>query len=108
MPAGRPRTPKIPTIKPPLTTSMTFPSTGSPDSAAPSMRALHARNGGARLSRHPGLGQDEGIEFLAELNLVGRGRRSRRIDSSLSGITPCRLVADVDEDFILVDANDLT
>ena len=98
-------------MRPPLTTSMTVPVTGSPLSKAPSMR-FHAFSNLARFllrMRRPSasslvmtrasisssssdfLG---GVDVLADAQLVDR-------DDALG------LVADVDEDLVLVDAHDL-
>ena len=52
------------------------------------------------------LGEDEGVDVLAERDLVGR--IDRAADRELvGGDDPLRLVADVDEDLVLVDAHDL-
>src|SRR6478672_9740566 len=89
--AGRkPRTPRS-RMRPPLTTSMTLPMTGSPDSAAASL--------GVHLREH------ERVDLLADRDLVRRidgpaNRQLRDRDDAL------RLVADVDENLVLVDAHD--
>ena len=52
------------------------------------------------------LGEDEGVDLLAELDLVGRV--DRLADRQLvGGDDPLALVADVDQDLVLVDADDL-
>jgi len=52
------------------------------------------------------LGQDEGVDLLALLNLVGR--IDRLADRELvGGNDPLRLVADVDQDLVLIDPHDL-
>ena len=66
-------------MRPPLTTSITVPSTGSPDSAAASIRrqAFSKRARFLERIRRPScvlLGEDEGVDLLAELDLVGRDR----------------------------------
>jgi hypothetical protein len=66
---------------------MTVPSTGSPDSAAASMRR-HAFSKRARF-----LDLVVRVDGLANRKLVG-------------GDDPLALVADVDEDLVVVDAND--
>ena len=109
--AGRkPRTPRS-MIRPPLTTSITVPSTGSPDSAAASMRAPGLLEAGALLGQDQAavlvlLGEDERVDLLAELHLVVRidrlaDRQLVERDDALA------LVADVDQDLVLVDADDL-
>ena len=109
--AGRkPRTPRS-RIRPPLTTSITVPSTGSPESAAFSIRR-HAFSKRARFlerirrpswsslvrtrasTSSPSSTSSDGIDRLADRELVG-------------GDDPLRLVADVDQHLVLVDAHDL-
>ena len=52
------------------------------------------------------LGEDEGVDLLAELDLVGRV--DRLADRELvGGDDPLGLVADVDQDLVLVDPHDL-
>ena len=109
--AGRkPRTPRS-RMRPPLTTSMTLPSTGSPESAAISMRRQAFSKRARFLERirrpsasslvrtsastsSPSSTSSAGIDRLADRELVGR-------DDSLG------LVADVDEDLVFVDPDDL-
>ena len=109
--AGRkPRTPRS-MIRPPLTTSITVPSTGSPDSAAASMLAPGLLEAGALLGQdQPAvlvlLGEDQRVDLLAQLDLVVRVDRlaDRELverDDALA------LVADVDQDLVLVDPDDL-
>ena len=97
-------------MRPPLTTSMTFPMTGSPDSAArldPLPRELEAR---ALLGEdQPALGvllrEDERVDLLADRDLVGRV--DRPADRQLGdGDDALGLVADVDEHLVLVHADD--
>ena len=108
--AGRkPRTPRS-RIRPPLTTSITRPSTGSPDSAAPldvlpgelEPRALLREDQapfGVLLREH------ERVDLVAERDLVGRVDRAA--DRELGDRDDAlRLVADVDEHLVLVDAHD--
>ena len=109
--AGRkPRTPRS-MIRPPLTTSITVPSTGSPDSAAASIRR-HAFSKRARFldmirrpswsslvrtsasTSSPSVHLVVRVDRLADRQLVGR-------DDALG------LVADVDEDLVLVDPHDV-
>src|SRR3954465_2543794 len=120
--AGRkPRTPRS-RMSPPLTTSITLPVTGSPDSAAPSMRFHASSKRGRffeRISRPsaPSFGttrraappvllrEDERVGLLAHRHLVGRIDRAadRELvdrDDALG------LVADVHEHLVLVDADD--
>ena len=97
-------------IRPPLTTSMTVPSTGSPDSAAASMRAPCLLEARALLGHDQAavlvlLGEDEGVHLLAHLDLVVRV--DVLADRELvGGDDPLALVADVDEDLVVVDADD--
>ena len=108
--AGRkPRTPRS-RIRPPLTTSITFPTTGSPDSAAPSIalpRELEAR---ALLGEdQPAFGvllrEHERVDLFADLYLVlGVDRAANRELGDRDHAF--RLVADVDENLVLVDADD--
>src|SRR3954462_6262688 len=119
--AGRnPRTPRS-RISPPFTTSITRPFTGSPHSAARPL-PLHPLSHRARdrLPRHlearallrqdqPPLGvllrQDERVDLIAERDLVRRVDRAP--DRELGdGDDALGLVADVDEDLVLVDAHD--
>src|SRR3954454_1189178 len=109
--AGRkPRTPRS-MIRPPLTTSMTLPGIGSPDSRAGSMRR-HARAKRARffdMMRRAALvllGEDQRVALLAQLDLVVRvdGLADGKL---VGGDDPLALVADVDENLVVVDADDL-
>src|ERR1700730_1403904 len=109
--AGRkPLTPRS-RIRPPLTTSITLPSTGSPDSAgvsAPPPRLLEAGPflGEDEASLLVLLGEHKGVDLVAERDLL-RGV-DRLSDRELVGRDDAlRLVADVDEDLFLVDADDL-
>ena len=109
--AGRkPRTPRS-MIRPPLTTSMTAPMTGSPDSAAASIRR-QARSKRARfldrISRPSwsSLVRTSASTSSPELDLVGGV--DRLADRELvGGDDPLALVADVDEDLVLVDPDDV-
>ena len=105
----KPRTPRS-RMRPPLTTSITVPSTGSPLSAAPSMR-FQAISKRARFFERikPALGvllgHHERVDLVAELHLVGRvdraaDRELRDRDDAFG------LVADVDEHLVLVDPDD--
>src|SRR3954462_3121851 len=118
--AGRkPRTPRS-MIRPPLTTSMTGPSTGAPGPAPPGAPP----GPGRRLDAAPGLlearallgedepavlvllGQDERVHLLAELDLVMRV--DRLADGQLvDRDDPFGFVADVDEDLVVVDPDDM-
>ena len=108
--AGRkPRTPRS-RIRPPLTTSITLPITGSPalgGALDPLPRQLEAR---ALLGEdQPALGvllrHDERVDLLADRDLVGRVHRAA--DRELGDRDDAlRLVADVDEHLVLVDAHD--
>jgi hypothetical protein len=107
--AGRkPRTPRS-TIRPPLTTSMTEPLTGSPDSAAASM-LRQARSKRARFLeriRRPSwssLVRTRRVHLLAHLDLFG-GVDGLADGQLVGGDDPLALVADVDEDLVLVDAH---
>ena len=108
--AGRkPRTPRS-MIRPPLTTSMTVPSTGSPDSAArldapPCLLEARALLGHDQAAVLVLLGEDEGIHLLAQLDLVVRvdGLADGQL---VRGDDPLALVADVDQDLVVVDAHD--
>src|ERR1700733_10943469 len=109
--AGRkPRTPRS-MIRPPLTTSITVPSTGSPDSAAVSMR-FHAFSKRAPLRHDQAtvlvlLGHDDRVDLLAEVHLVFG--IDRLADRQLVGRDDALgLVADVDEHLVLVDPDDVT
>ncbi len=109
--AGRkPRTPRS-MIRPPLTTSMTVPSTGSPLSAAASMRR-HAFSKRARFFDMIQaavlvlLDEDQRVDLLAELDLLG-GVDALADRKLVGGDDPLALVADVDEDLVLVDAYDV-
>ena len=109
--AGRkPRTPRS-RMRPPLTTSITVPSTGSPDSRGGLDPAPGLLEAGALLGEDQApllvlLGEDERVDLLAELDLLGRVHRLA--DRELvGGDDALRLVADVDEDLVLVDAHDL-
>src|SRR5215208_1022955 len=96
--AGRkPRTPRS-MIRPPFTTSITVPSTGSPEAGA-----LLREDEAAVLVL---LGEDEGVHLLAELHLVVRihGLADREL---IHGNDALALVADVDQDLVLVYAHDL-
>src|SRR5215211_6998641 len=103
--AGRkPRTPRS-TIRPPLTTSITVPSTGSPD-APPRLleaRALLRQDQAAVLVL---LGEDERVDLVSERDLVRRVDRLADRQLLLRD-DPLRLVADVDQDLVLVDADDV-
>ncbi len=93
--AGRkPRTPRS-MIRPPLTTSMTVPSTGSPDSAAVSMRR-HAFSKRARfldMIRRPSWSSL--VRTIASTSsprwTSSFGSTALRIDSSFAGMTPSDL-----------------
>src|SRR4051795_11978358 len=131
--AGRkPRTPRS-RMSPPLTTSITIPSTGSPESAggpilAPALDDLNhdpldrLAGFGGGLDLAPGLleagpllgeeqapllvllGEDERVDPLAKRDLLGRvdGPADRKL---VGGDDALALVADVDEDLVLVDAD---
>ena len=109
--AGRkPRTPRS-MIRPPLTTSMTVPSTGSPRlggglDAAPRLLEAGALLGHDQAAVLVLLGEDERVDLLAELDLVVRvdGLADREL---VGGDDPLGLVADVDEDLVVVDADDV-
>src|SRR3982074_2781350 len=94
--AGRkPRTPRS-MIRPPLTTSMTWPSTGSPHSAAASVGRP------AFPEPPPLLGGDEGAALLGQLDLVGgiHGLANRQL---VGGDDALGLVADVHQHLVRVD-----
>ena len=108
--AGRkPRTPRS-RIRPPLTTSITRPSTGSPLSAALLDRLPGQLEAGALLREDQAplgvlLGQHERVDLVAERDLVGGVDRAA--DRELGDRDDAlRLVADVDEHLVLVDADD--
>src|ERR1044072_7521 len=110
--AGRkPRTPRS-TIRPPLTTSITAPLTGSPESAAASiLRQARSKRGGllgrTKRPRRAPLGEDKRVDFLAELHLLVR--IDRLADRELVvGDDPLALVSDVDENLVLVDPHHLS
>ncbi len=93
--AGRkPRTPRS-MIRPPLTTSMTVPSTGSPDSAAASMRR-HAFSKRARFFdriRRPSWSSfvRTRASTSSPISTSSFGSTDLRIDSSFAGMTPSDL-----------------
>ena len=108
--AGRkPRTPRS-RIRPPLTTSMTVPSTGSPDSAAASIlrQAFSKRARFLERIRRPSassLVRTSASTRLAERDLVGG--IDRAADRELvGGDDALGLPADVEQDLVLVDADD--
>ena len=109
--AGRnPRTPRS-RIRPPLTTSITVPSTGSPDSAAASI-LRHAFSNRARFFdriRRPSWSSlvSTRASTWSPSETSSAGSTERRIDSSVDGDDALRLVADVDQDLVLVDPHDL-
>ena len=88
-----------------------LPLTGSPLSAAPLDRLPGELEAGALLGEdQPALGvllgEHERVDLVAERDLVGRVDRAP--DRELGdGDDALRLVADVDEDLVLVDADDL-
>ena len=105
--AGRkPRTPRS-RIRPPLTTSITRPSTGSPDSAARLDALPGDLEAGALLREDQAtlgvlLGQHERVDLVAERDLVGR--IDRAADRELADRDDAfRLVTDIDEHLVLVD-----
>ena len=109
--AGRkPRTPRS-MIRPPLTTSITVPWTGSPDSAAASIRAPRLLEPGALLGEdQPAvlvlLGEDERVDLLAEGHLLAG--IDRLADRKLAGgDDPLGLVADVHQHLVVVDPHDV-
>ena len=109
--AGRkPRTPRS-RIRPPLTTSITVPSTGSPDSAAASIRrqAFSKRARFLERIRRPSwssLVRTRASTSSPSCDLVGG--IDRLADRELvRGDDPLGLVADVDEDLVLVDSDHL-
>ena len=93
--AGRkPRTPRS-RIRPPLTTSITLPITGSPDSAAPSMR-FHASSKRARFFER--ISRPSASSFVitsasisSPTETSSAGFTERRIESSATGMTPSDL-----------------
>ena len=110
--AGRkPRTPRS-TIRPPLTTSMTEPWTGSPRLGRRLDAPPGALEAGTLLGEDQAavlvlLGEDEGVDLLADLDLFVRV--DRLADRELvGGDDPLALVTDVDEDLVLVDAHHCT
>ena len=109
--AGRkPRTPRS-RMRPPLTTSITVPSTASPDSAAPSIRrqAFSKRARFLERIRRPSWSSlvRTRASTSSPSSTSSEGSTDLRIESSLEGMTPSRLVADVDQDLVLVDPHDL-
>jgi hypothetical protein len=82
-------------MRPPLTTSMTVPSTGSPDSAAPSI-FRHAFSKRARFferTRRPSwsyLVRTKASTFSPS-DTSSAGSTERRIDNSFAGMTPSDL-----------------
>ncbi len=109
--AGRkPRTPRS-MIRPPLTTSMTVPSTGSPDSAAASMRR-HAFSKRARFldsSRRPSWSSlvRTSASTSSPSSTSSAGSTDFRMLQLVGEDDPLALVADVDQDLVLVDPDDL-
>ena len=108
--AGRkPRTPRS-RIRPPLTTSITVPSTGSPDSAAASIlrQAFSKRARFLERIRRPSwssLVRTSASTLLAERDLVGGVDRAA--DRELvRGDDALGLPADVEQDLVLVDPDD--
>ena len=109
--AGRkPRTPRS-MMRPPLTTSMTVPSTGSPGLGRGLDLAPGLLEAGALLREdQPAvlvlLGEDERVHLLAQLDLVVRIHRlaDRELIHRNDALA---LVADVHQDLVLVDAHDL-
>ncbi len=109
--AGRkPRTPRS-MMRPPLTTSITVPCDGLAGLGGgldPAPRLLEA---GALLGQDQAtvlilLGEDERVDLLAELDLVARV--DGLADRQLAGRDdPLGLVADVDQHFVVVDADDV-
>ena len=97
-------------MRPPLTTSMTLPLTGSPDSAARLDALPRELEAGALLREdEPALGvllrEDERVDLLADRDLVGGVHRPP--DRQLGdGDDAFGLVADVDEHLVLVHAHD--
>ena len=93
--AGRkPRTPRS-MIRPPFTTSMTVPSTGSPDSAAPSMRR-HAFSKRARfldMMRRPSWSSlvRTSASTSSPSSTSSCGSTLLRMESSFAGMTPSDL-----------------
>ena len=82
-------------MRPPLTTSMTFPVTGSPDSAAASMR-FHASSKRARFferMRRPSASSyvRTSASISSPTDTSSAGLTERRIVSSATGMTPSDL-----------------
>ena len=82
-------------IRPPLTTSMTLPSTGSPLSAAASMRC-HAFSNRARFFeriRRPSVSSfwSTSASISWPISTSSSGFTDRRIESSAMGMTPSDL-----------------
>ncbi len=108
--AGRkPRTPRS-RIRPPLTTSITRPSTGSPDSAARSMFFQASSNRARFFERIRRPSASSFVSTSASISspsddLVGRVHRApdRQLGDRDHAL---RLVADVDEHLVLVDPDD--
>ena len=94
-----------------MTTSITVPSTGSPDSAAASILRQAFSNRARFLERisrpsWSSLVSTSASTCLAQRDLLGR--IDRAADRELvGGDDALRLVADVDQDLVLVDADDL-
>ena len=98
-------------MSPPLTTSITFPFTGSPLSAAPSID-FHAISNRARfLERIRRPSASSFVSTSASISspslTSSSGLTERRIESSADGDDSLRLVTDVDEHFVLVHTDDL-
>ena len=108
--AGRkPRMPRS-RIRPPLTTSITLPSTGSPFSAAASILRHGLLEAGTLLGKdQPAfgifLGDDQGVDLFAEFDLFREVSTFLRIELAGRNYT-FRLVADVEQDFVAIDADD--
>ena len=90
---------------------MTVPSTGSPGlggglDAAPRLLEARALLGHDQAAVLVLLGEDQRVDLLAHLDLVVRvdGLADREL---VVGDDPLALVADVDEDLVVVDADDL-
>ena len=108
--AGRkPRTPRS-MIRPPLTTSMTVPvdrlaALGRRLDAPPRLLEARALLGHDQAAVLILLGEDQRVDLLAHLDLVVRV--DVLADRELvGGDDPLALVADVDEDLVVVDAHD--